>query len=151
PGSGALGSGLAGCVRGAPADVEQFGHLDVSYVGDGKLAVGTELHLAGSAMPVTVVGEPYVSGGRLSLDPDLIELGSQQLPGALFGDTLLGRASSELPTDLPLDAEIVGVEATAGGMRFELHASGRSTAEAFATRPRVFDRDGRADCEFGPS
>ncbi|MEG3635082.1 LmeA family phospholipid-binding protein [Micromonospora palythoicola] len=108
---------------------------------DGRLAVDTAVDLLGQRVPVTVLADPVITDGRLTVTPVEVELFGVRRPAAALLARIGGgpEMSRDLP-ELPAGLTYRAVEVTESGLR--IHIDGQDL-----TLPRDARPTGGPTCE----
>ncbi|MEX5710695.1 hypothetical protein AB1484_20875 [Parafrankia sp. FMc6] len=95
---------------------------EITYGGDERLSIGTEIELPDRSLPVRIIGTPLVRDGRLALLPEEIVLGNQRLPGELMtpAHTAVFAEPVVLLPSFPRGTRLAEVVATPEGLRLRL-------------------------------
>ncbi|MCK9932118.1 hypothetical protein MXD62_34120 [Frankia sp. Mgl5] len=95
---------------------------EITYGGDERLSIGTEIELPDRSLPVRIIGTPLVRDGRLALVPEEIVLGNQRLPGELMtpAHTAVFAEPVVLLPSFPRGTRLADVVATPEGLRLRL-------------------------------
>ncbi|KPM53530.1 hypothetical protein CcI49_29720 [Frankia sp. CcI49] len=92
---------------------------DITYGGDERLSIGTEIDLGNRTLAIRIIGIPLVRDGRLALLPDEIVLGNQRLPGELMtsANTAVFAEPVVILPSFPRGTRLADAVATPEGLR----------------------------------